>query len=285
MKKLIAIAVLATTTASFAASNSSINDLQYLPNAGTLFGETNVNYLSFSDTIFDGTGEARASTEGYVLAQNIGYALRDNFSLSANLSYSNSKSRFTGDSSTTSSGLGDIGVNGRYRLVDADNRLDILGTVSISPGDEEVKSDGDSNAFSGGHSLSVGAEYGAKKEHHQWAVRALLTHNLKSTEDNKDDDVKYKTDAHNSIGFAAQLLTKITDANYIRNFAGVDFTEEYEDNQDNSTSGSTVYTLGSEVQHVLSNDVFLKLGATALMPANGTSTVVMLYNFGARYQF
>ena len=285
MKSFIAPVLLALSVSAFAASNSSINDLQYLPDQGTVFGSSNVDYLKYSDTFFDGTEMVSASSEGYALSQTLGYSVMNNLFLSAGFTYTDVTSRSSGFSSTTSSGLGDIVVDGRYRLPGDEKRLDLLAKASISPGDDEVKSNGDSNAYSGGHSLSVGVEYGTKKENYQWAVRGLLTRNFEATEDNKDDDEEYKTDAHNSLGFQGQLLTKLSETCFVRNFVGVDFTEEYEDDEDTTYSGATLWNAGAEFQHLLAKDLYLKAGATALMPANGTSAVLMLYNFGANYQF
>ncbi len=285
MKKIFALSVLLATTGAFAAANSQINDLQYLPDQGTLFGSSNLSYHNYSDRFYDGTDLGKTSVEGYIIGQSVGYSVMDNLFLSIDFSYANSSSSTSGERSTESSGLNDIDVNGRYRLSGDEKRLDILATLSISPGDDEVKSNGDSNAFSGGHSLAVGAEYGAKKDGHQWAIRGLLNHSFEATEDNKADDETYKTDAHNSLSFMGQLLTKLGEECYIRNFVGVDFTEEYDDDADTTYRGSTIWTAGAEVQHLLSKDVFLKLGASALMPANGSSSVIMLYNFGANYQF
>jgi hypothetical protein len=97
----------------------------------------------------------------------------DNFSLSADLAYQNSKSEVNGSNESKITGLGDVVFNGRFRVLDSENRLDILGKLAVGPGDNEIDSSLDSNAYSGGHELSVGAEYGARTASHQWSLTAL----------------------------------------------------------------------------------------------------------------
>ena len=289
MKKFIASALLISSTALVAAENSQINDLQYLPDAGTTFGATNLNYYKASDRDFnESTFEVeKYESEGFNFIQTIGHSVLNNLLVSADIAYSNSQSRSTGSSSSESKGLSDIRFNGRYRLSGPENRLDILGAVTVSPGDSEVDSDGDSNSYSGGHSLAVGAEYGVKRNAFQWSFNGVLTHNLKTTEKDKSgvSTTTYKDDAHNELTLTAQLLTQITDAAYIRNFAAVNFTEEYDDNQDNTMNGQTYYQVGGEFQYLFSKDLFAKAGATAVMSGNGYNSVVMLYNTGIQYQF
>lgn len=287
MKKFIALSALAVSSLTFAANNSAINDLQYLPDAGTAFGTTDFNSIKYSNRFFDGTIIAKNEVKGFQVAQTFGYALMNNFSLAVGLSYQDTETKTTGERTTNTTGLGDIEILGRYRLIDTGNRLDLLGKISVSPGDAEVDKDGDENGYTGGHAVALGAEYGAKKASHQWSVSGLYTRNLKATTEDKSGGAKtkFKDDAHGQLTFQANLLTQLSESSYIKTFAAVDFTEEYDDNQDNTVTGSTMYTLSGEYQYVMTKDVYLHAGAASIIGGNGYNTVVMVYNLGANYQF
>lgn len=284
--KLLALATaLALSTSVFAASNSSINDLQYLPDAGTVFGSTNLGYITSSSRQFNGTSTDHYTYDGLLLQQSVGYGVSSNLFLSADLTYGKSKSETNGSEEGKSSGLGDVGFTGRFRAIDSDKRLDFLGKLSISPGDAEFDSDGDTNNYSGGHSVALGADYGTKKGAYQWSLSALLTRNLESKTNDKENDTKYKDDAHNALSFGANLLTQFSETCFIKNFVAVEFTEEYDDDDNNTTTGSSNYNVGTEFQHLLSKDLLLKAGVNAYMGGSGYSYTVMFYTVGANYQF
>lgn len=285
MKLLGLATALALSTSVFAASNSSINDLQFLPDAGTVFGTTAFNYLKFSSRDFNGTSTDHSTSSGSVVTQNIGYSVMNNFSVSADLNYSNTKSEVNGAESSKTTGFGDIAINGKYRVIDAEKRLDLVGKLTISPGDAEIDSDGDSNGYSGGHALGVGAEYGTKKGPYQWSVTAFFNHSFEAKTDDKENDTKYTDDAHNALSLGANLLTQLSESCYIKNFAGVEFTEEYDDDDNGTTMGSTNYTLGSEFQHLVSKDLVVKAGVNTYIGGSGYNFVVLLYSLGASYQF
>lgn len=285
MKFLALATTLALSTSVFAASNSSINDLQYLPDAGTVFGTTTFNYLKFSSRDFNGTATDHSTSSGSLVTQNIGYSVMNNFSVSADLVYSNSKSEVNGANESKTTGFGDVAINGKYRVIDAEKRLDIVAKLSVSPGDAEVDSDGDSNGYSGGHALGLGADYGTKKGPYQWSVTAFLNHSFEATTDDKEVDKKFKNDAHNALSLGANLLTQLSESCYIKNFAGIEFTEEYDDNNNGTTTGSTNYTLGSEFQHLVSKDLVVKAGVNTYIGGSGYNFVVLLYSLGASYQF
>lgn len=282
MKFLVGLSVLAISAASFGAANSSINDLQYLPNAGTAYGITNAGYVksSFAD------GVSTSRTTGYQIDQTVGYAVLNNLSVQANVNYASSEEKERGVATTESKGISDPTIGARYRLIDADNRLDILAAATISLGDAEVKSNGDSDNRLGGHSFDVGAQYGAKKENYQWAVSAIFTRNLKATIDDKSAGAKIKDDAHNGLNFAAELLTKLGEKCFIKTLGGVGFTESYDNNANSTVSPSTVYRLGAEFQHLLSNNVFVKAGfENRTFVSNSINVNVPVYYVGANYQF
>ena len=285
MKLLALGTALALSTSAFAASNSSINDLQYVPNAGTIFGSTNFGYIKTSSRQYNGTSYDHSTYDGLMVLQSVGYGVLDNLFLSADLTYGKSKSEENGSETNKSSGLGDIGFTGRFRAIDSEKRLDFLGKLTLSPGDSEIDSDGDSNSYSGGHSAALGAEYGTKKGAYQWSLSAMLTHYLESKTDDKENNNKYKDDAHNGLNLGANLLTQFSETCFVKTFVGVEFTEEYDDDDNGSTDGSSNYNVGTEFQHLLSKDLALKAGVAAYMGGSGYSYTVMFYTVGANYQF
>ncbi len=271
MKVLLALAVLATSVTAVAASDSSINDLQYLPDAGTLFGNTQYSHLKFED--------GKSNT----LLQKVGYSLANNLFVDANVSYTHT------DSGTSEfKGLDDIVFNGRYRLSEASgNRFDLIGGVSISPDDSKVDGD-EGNSYSGGHALRIGAEYGNKTKERQWSVFAAYVHNLEAKTEYEDADETDTDDAHGQLSFGANLLTRIGEHCFIKTFAAVDFEEEYDtdsDSGDYENSGSTIWRLGGEYQHLLSQNLFVSAGATSLIIGSSDSSPIMQYHVGTSYQF
>lgn len=287
MMKFVAIMVLFLSSSVFAAPDRSINDLQYLPNQGTIFGETKVRYQKFSDTYFDVLGEKikqRNKIFGYY--QAIGYGVLNNFSLRFETYYRDGEFE-NGDNKTKSRGMSDLNFTGRYRLLDGEQRLDVIADIFISPGDGKSKRNGNSNAYSGGNTLGVGMEYGVKKASHQWSLNALYFYNGEKKTKQKEEDgtstLKYK--AHSSFRFTGNLLTKLGEHSYIRNKVSAEFVHEYDTNFEYKFPGSSFYVLGSEYQHLLSRDLYLKAGLDAVMHGNGQSSVIMIYHVGANYQF
>lgn len=269
MKSLALASVLVLSTAAFAAENTSLNDLQYVPNAGTLFGSSQLTHFKYE------TGESNAFN------QRIGYSFTDKLFTEVALSYS-----FTGNGDGYDA-LGDIVFNGRYRLMESNgNRFDLVGGVSISPDDSEIDGD-EGNNFSGGHAVRIGAEYGNKSNERQWSLGAFYTQNFEATTDYGDGDEE-KADAHGTLSFSANLLTRLADKCFFKTVAAVNFTDKYDVDTDFGNfemAGTTVWNMGGEFQHFLSNDLYLNLGAQAYMFGDSSVGPAMLYNVGANYQF
>lgn len=270
MKSLALASVLAISASAFAADNSSLNDLQYVPNAGTLFGSSQLSHQKYT------VGEDNA------FFQKIGYGITNNFFAEVGLEYS-----FTGNGDGYDA-LGDIVFNGRYRLMESSgNRFDLIGGVSISPEDAESKGDKGNN-FSGGHAVRVGAEYGNKTNERQWSFGAYYTHLLESTTEygGSDED---KDDAHGMLSFGGNLLTRLGEHCFFKTFAAVNFIQKYDVENDAfgdyEVSGTTVWNYGGEYQHFLNSDLYLNIGAQALRAGESESVTVMKYTAGANYQF
>ena len=259
MKAFLALAVLATSVSAVAASRE-IQDLMYLPNAGTVYGFSDFNYVDIKIGGDDFTNDS----DGFALTQTVGYAPTDRLSVQGTLGYtkSDSESKSGGTSEDSEAkGIRDPNVQVKFRAMDEDFRLDLIGGAIISLGDSEIDDDGDSNYYQGGHSLFAGAQIGKKTDYSQWAILAQLQHNMKSTTD-EDSAGKVKDDAHNQLTLEASLLTKIAESNYIRTSATALMIEEFEDDNDATYTASTSQTFGAEYRYLFSKDVMLKVGAS-----------------------
>lgn len=278
MKQVLCFALLLSTSV-FAREQTAVNDPQYQPLAGTIFGDTSYNHLKFSDTVNVSGTDVKFGINGNFINQVIGYAPADNFSIFGTFGYSNIES---------SEGLSDIALNAKYRLLNTDYRWDLIGGVSISPEDDETKSNGESNAFTGGHAINIGTEYGHRTTARTWSVFGTLNYNLeKTSKDKTSTDTKVVEDPYMSLLLGAKLYTPLFGNNGIRTIASVQFDQEYEDDSSpkNTTAGSTNYILGAEYQHVLNQNLYLRGGFDSAIAGSGESSVVMLYHLGAGYQF
>ncbi|WP_408098797.1 hypothetical protein ACJVC5_07730 [Peredibacter sp. HCB2-198] len=283
MKFLATLTLLAVTTSAALAADRAIYDIQYLPNAGTTFGFTDLNY-----TTVKLESDADTDISGYTFSQTLGHSLSDRFSLAAELNYANIESDPEGDTTTDETGISDLTLSAKYRLIDSDLRLDLIGGGVASLGDSDVESNGDSNHLQGGNSLFLGAQVGKKSEAFQWAVLAQVTHNFKATTDVEGfGDVK--DDANNELLLRGDILNKLGEKSYLRSHLDMRFTEEFDDNADNTTASTTTYTIGTQYQHICSSDFMAKVGVdyTKVNTLSGQIDDLTGWNFtiGANYQF
>ena len=283
MKKFIALAVLATATASFAASD--IYDIQYLPAAGTTYGFSTGEY--FKGEIETDNGDAEISGPRFV--QTIGHSFTDRLSLSASLNYQDLESDPDGGSKSTTSGISDPKVEARFRMMDEAFRWDLVGGAVVSLGDSEVEEDGDSDNLQGGHSLIIGTQLGVKSESFQWSILGQLTHNMESTTD-YDGFGKLDDDSHNELLVRGDILNKLAEKSLLRSHLSIDFTEGYDDEEgDESAAPLTTYEIGTEYQHLLSQDLLLRAGVDYQMLNTSSAQIdnisAWLFRVGANYQF
>jgi hypothetical protein len=285
MKKLALATALTMVSVAQAASNSALYDLQYLPDAGTVFGSTSYSYYKYSNSYFDGTNDVTSRNNGHSVAQIVGYAPVKNLFVQAAAAYSDIKSKTTGESETKSSGFNDFTFTGRYRVLDGAQRFDLVGSFLLSPDDAIFEEDGDMNNYTGGHTLNLGFEYGAKKENHQWSFGASFVRNFEATLDDKDTNDKTTDDAHNGLNFSAAMLTNFTENFSIKNSLMVMFSEEYEDDDNGEVSASTNYLAEVKAQYLLSKDLMVVAGPRAVIGGSGYNFTYMIYDLGLNYQF
>jgi hypothetical protein len=285
MKKLALATALTMVSVAQAASNSALYDLQYLPEAGTVFGSTSYSYYKYSNSYYDGTNDVTSRNNGHSLSQIIGYVPVQNLFLQAAASYADIKSKTTGESETKSTGFNDFTLTGRYRVLGGAQRFDLVGSFLFSPDDAVIESDEDMNNYSGGHTLNLGVEYGVKNEANQWSLGANFVRNFEATLDDKDTNDKTTDDAHNGLNFSAAMLTNFTEKFSIKNSLMVMFTEEYEDDDNGEVSASTNYLVEVKAQYLLSKDLMVVAGPRAVLGGSGYNFTYMIYDLGLNYQF
>lgn len=288
MKKLIAVAVLSATTASFAADRA-IYDVQYLPNAGTTYGQTEWGYTN--RTIEGKSGAGDIDAKGWGINQTVGHSLSDKLSLQLDINYLNATLDPDGGSKVDQKGLSDPTLTARYRLMDDAWRLDLIGGVLVSLGDSKVKSNGDTDNRQGGHAGFIGAQIGQKTEEMQWAVGARYTRNMKRTIDDKtvgsDVDIK----SNNDLLLRADILKKVADKSLVLAHVSANYVAQLEDDDSNSSyqASSADYELGAQYQHVCSKDLLAYGGLDYQMYNSNTGYIdsdkAWVVTLGARYQF
>jgi hypothetical protein len=286
MKFFVAMCLVASATASFAAAERGIYDLQYLPTAGTIYGISNLGLVSGKiETSFGDT-----KVKGWSVNQEVGYAFTERFSLAAELSFqhidtdSDINSPGLADTSDTTKGLSDPELNGRFRVLDSDYRVDLLSTFVIGTGDSET--DGhESNAKDGGNSLSLGVEAGHKTESFQYV--GLLNFNRVFESDDKDNGVTTTSDAHNEYLIGVAGLFKVAEKSFIKGNLSAEWDDMYEDENDAETTSNTIYNVGAEYQHLCTQDLLLRVGLNLTDLHSGGIDSYRLYTLvlGANYQF
>ncbi len=286
MKKLITIALLATTTSVAFAADRAIYDIMYLPNAGTSYGFTDLNLESREIEADSGDDEI----DGMRLSQTIGHSFTDRFTLNANFNLYDGERDPENGSSTDEDGLSDLGVNARFRMMDETIQLDVIGGVQLAIEDSEIESNGDvDNRFtSGGNQMNVGLQVGEKAGDLQWAVLGRFIHAFERSLDTSGGDIDLEP--RDAVQVRADLLNKLAEKSLLRSHFTVDLIEETELENGNNFQGSqTNYELGTEYQHIVSQDLLAKVGIDYRMSnyesADVDSDTAWILHVGANYQF
>lgn len=287
MKKLLAVAVLATTTAAFAAADRAIYDVQYLPNAGTTYGQTEWSFAKAEVEADSGDEDI----DGWVLTQTVGHAFTDRLSVQASLNYADLTSDPQGGSETDfANGISDPTITARWRAMDEAWRLDVIGGALISLGDKE-NDNGDLNNYEGGHDLFLGAQIGQRSDKMQWAVLGQYTHHMEATTDVKGGQ-EIDADAHGDWTLRADLLNKFSEKSFLRSHLTGMWTPKYDTEQgttEDSEASSAMWELGTQYQHLFSQDLLAFAGVDYRTTSEDTSdqdsNTAWIYTIGARYQF
>lgn len=281
MKKLLTLTILTLTTTTWGSARD-IYDVMYLPVAGTAYG---ISELSYTKINIHEDGN-KTDVDGPLFSQTLGYSFQDNFSLDANLSYVKAEVDPSNAKTTDYEGLSDLNLGARYRFLENEYVLDLLASATISRGDHEIKSNGDSDNLIGGHVLSLGAQFGKKTENLQWAISANVYRFLESTTDNKVFDEKLDGDAHFGYKFRADILNKMSEKSWFRTHLSAEFVDSYEIEK-SSVASVTNFEIGGEYQHLVSQDFLIRLGIAHDQYVTDSIQQYNAFTFlaGANYQF
>lgn len=294
MKKLLAVAVLATSTA-FAADSRMIYDVQYLPNAGTTYGESEWAYQK--RTIELKGSSAEVEVKAWALEQTVGHSFTDRLSVQGSINYTKGDveySNIPGTDDVEAKGISDPTITARYRVMDEAWRLDIIGGALISLGDSEIKSNGDSNNLQGGSDLFLGAQIGQRSDNMQWAVLGQYNHNLKATSEDKSSGTKETTkdDAYGDWTLRADILNKLAEKSFLRTHLTGMWAPRYDsktEGQESTSASTAMWELGTQYQHLMSNDLLAYGGVDYRRNSSDTgytdSDTAWVLTLGARYQF
>ncbi len=288
MKKLLALAVLATATTAFAADNREIEDIMYLPNTGTTFGFTTAEMTK--GEIKQDAGDTDIS--GFELSQTIGHSFTDRFSLAGSINYVNQEEDVEDADTQEVTGISDPSVSARFRVMDESFRWDVLGGATIGIGDRVVDEDLNENNLQGGNGLFAGTQFGGKSESFQWAILGRLSHNMTRTLaiETPTADTDVDLEATNDLLLRADFLATLGEKSFLRPFISAEFNEALESEDDVEFQGpTTINTVGAEYQHKLSPDLLLRAGVnySIVNLDSGNIDDYNVWNFlaGANYQF
>ena len=283
MKKFLTLALLATSVSGYAADNREIQDIMYLPNAGTTYGFTTG---VFADRTIEGTVDTDVT--GYRLNQTIGHTFTDRLSVEGTINYTDLEAEVKDDVIESQKGISDPSVTARFRTMDESFRWDVIGGATISLGDRELD-DTEFNNYQGGSSLFAGTQFGGKSESFQWALTGRLTHFMESTTD-VDGVGKFDSDSINALLVQADILNPLSEKWFLRSNVSANFLEDRAaDDANQDEAASSVYGIGTEIQHKVATDLLLRAGVTYNSinqdTSNNDDDTSWNYLLGANYQF
>lgn len=303
MKKILfSIPLVVVGAMANAQDSRSIYDVMYLPKAGTAYGFSTVSTtIGHSESMNEDTKAdiSKNDLTGYAFTQTAGYALTNQLSAAVSMNYTNEELEVdpkAGQKNTyKSSGISDPSFDFKFRAIDTDKLVDLLAGATVGLQDSKSPTaTKDGNNFQGGHSVYLGAEFGQKMTDFQYSFKAVVKRNLEATD--KTAGVKTKTKEHNAYLIQMTTLRALTAKTFVKPFASMTFTERHKDNQGMKTYQKSTFNLGVELQHALSANLLLRLGAIyqnseSDRTDDGTTKIEnhkdYIVNFiaGANYQF
>lgn len=287
----------------------NIYDLMYLPEAGRIFGESQLGYSNFTQDLsvpaFD-IGELQSQSTSF--NQMLGYSFHDRFALSVETDYLiHRKSKFdledgvtlTGSTERTAKGLGDPTVSARFRAVDQRDSgfsLDLIPEYTFKSGEDE-----EDNNKSGLNSYGLGVQVGKKYNDTQLAFTFEFERSDKNETKNSAGE-KLEDDASIDYNLSFEYQQRLSDLWLAE--VNVTIGISPEETQENKTtaekqeteSRATTSIAGSLIYLV--NEDFLLTGGIALgamsdyeVKETGSSatkyenTSIFVSRVAARYQF
>ena len=289
MKRFL-VASLVLSSVSAMAAERNIFDLMYLPNAGTKYGITDVNYLNGKAS----GDQLDIKLAGVIVEQNVGYSFTDRLSLQVGMNYTTSTQKIdystlinnngTSDTTNAQRGFSDPSAQLKFRILEEAVTLDVIGGYTVKTGTSSVGGRG--NNLQGGNSSTLGLQVGQKMTNMQWSFLAGFDRNYQATTRSQADG-KTRDDAHNQWSFVGNMLNRLSEKSFINSSIGAQFTDKYDDNQDSSTAPTTEYKVTAEYQHLCSQNLLMRagLGYHTTNQAGLDDFYFWTVNAGATYQF
>ncbi len=278
------------------AAEANIYDLQYLPDAGMLYGHTDATYTS---------GEAKNTNTvaiyGWTYAQTIGWAPTDKFLLSARIRntaltyeyFTGSKAQFTGWS--------DPSLEGRYRILNENFILDFIGGGILSTDSSYINFGGTANAhgsndadFLGGPQVFMGLEIGQKREYWQYAFQAFGYRVMNSTSRFKGEPTQ-SNDPYNIWTLQGSLLNNLNSQKlFLHSFIGTRLVDGYlakasESNEKFAIAPIIEYRMGTGLDYALSPSFLWNTGVTYREFKFDSGSIkyyyMLVWDVGLKYQF
>lgn len=281
MKKLIALVVLSTAAVSYAAERK-IYDLMYLPNQGTIYGFSVLSYEAAN--LYESS--VKSDVNGYKFDQTIGYSVLKNLTLNVAMDYLNYQNHTSGAPTQEKSGLSDLNLNARYRLIEGESDLDLIAYGQLSTGDSEIDTDGDLDNKSGGNTLGLGAQWGQRKETFQWALLGRVDRLMEATIENKNTNVDSDSDAHNRYLLQADILGRMSEQFFFRGALSATIVDGF-DIENESQASRNDYKITGELQHLTTQDLLVRVGISNSNVETDSVDQYTIWNIfaGANYQF
>lgn len=281
MKKFIAFSLVAFSSVSFAAERK-IYDVMYLPKQGTIYGFSVANYTATNQY----ESSEKTDVNGYKLEQTVGYSVLSNLTLNLSMNYVNYLTDTKTGDNFEQTGLSDLDLNARFRVMEGDSDLDIIAYGQLGLGDHEVKSDGDVDNKTGGNTVGLGAQWGQRKESFQWAVLGRVDRLMEASTEDKQSDVDYDRDAHNRYLLQGDILGRMSEKLFFRGALSAQVTDGYEI-EGLDIGSMNEYKISGELQHLCSENLLARVGVSnSHVEFNGIDQFTV-WNFlaGANYQF
>jgi opacity protein-like surface antigen len=299
MKKVLG-ACLALVSLSVFATDRNVWDLQYLPKAKTLYGQTSLTYGSGES---EGSDSLDVDISGWKVSQAVGFSFLDNLLVSARIKNSGTTYEYNGETDAKShyNGWSDPMVDARFRVMDESLIFDVVAGGVVSTGSAYYSQNGNNNAkgendldFQGGSQLFIGAQIGQKLSNMQYSFLGQLEHFLES-DSRYQNMAKDENDAHTNWNFEGSLLNILMENKlFLHSFLGVRFVQKFDvtdkaDDSTYSTAPITEYRLGTGIDYAVTNDILANVGVAYRQLNMNSGTVddfhVWLWTVGARYQF
>lgn len=267
MKTLLLAFLIAVPTLAAAQSKRAIYDLQYLPKAGTVFGSSEASYTFGWYTIEDEATEedvGKTDVMAWKFNQTVGYSILDNLFISASINYSmrTDDVDFEGarDDKFKQIGESDPSVALRFRALDSDWRIDLLAGGSITTGDKKsATSSKDGNNKLGGNSALVGIEAGKKLADTQFVLG--LKYNKFFEADEKSAGEKSKRRSYDQLRIGPAALLHLTNQDFLKGFMSLNYSAKQKSGSVR-TEPLTEFNLGGEYQHLINNNLLIRMGLT-----------------------